>query len=136
MKKRYMTIAFMIYMIILLRYTVFRNTFLQNGFFQGKWNLTFFDTYEMFMHNHAWSYFFYYLIGNIIWFIPFGMFIQYFKQYHLVTTTFIGFCLSLSIEIAQWIFSTGIFEIDDLILNTIGVWIGGYLLSLYIKRRN
>ncbi len=135
MKKKYVKIAFTVYMIVLLRYTVFRGSFLKNGFFHGTWNLTLFDTYAMFIHNHAWSVFFYYLIGNIIWFIPLGLFVRYLKPYHSVTVAFAGLCTSFIIEFSQWIFSTGVFEIDDLILNTIGVWIGGIVMDYYLKIR-
>jgi glycopeptide antibiotics resistance protein len=37
---------------------------------------------------------------------------------------FYGFLLSAMIETLQFILGTGVSELDDLILNTFGVWIG------------
>ena len=70
-------------------------------------------------------------LGNIIMFIPIGFFIK--KIYNLDTKKIvkIGFLISLSIEIIQ-IFTGRQTDIDDLILNTLGVYLG----TLFVKKRN
>lgn len=43
----------------------------------------------------------------------------------------IGFLLSLGIEISQYIFGTGVTEVEDLILNTLGTALGYLLWNLF-----
>ena len=74
---------------------------------------------------------FYYLfisfLGNIIMFVPIGYFIK--KIYNLETRkiVLIGFFISFSIEIIQ-IFIGRQTDVDDLILNTLGVFLGALLV--------
>lgn len=44
-----------------------------------------------------------------------------------------GFLLSFFIESMQFIFGTGVSELDDLILNTLGVWIGVIIMKILKK---
>ncbi|OON90395.1 MAG: hypothetical protein ATN33_03080 [Epulopiscium sp. Nele67-Bin001] len=68
----------------------------------------------------------YNVVGNILWFMPIGILLpmQMRKYWSIFTIAFCGFCVSLSIEMLQFIFGTGISDIDDLIINTIGTIIG------------
>ncbi|MDX1807277.1 MAG: VanZ family protein, partial [Paenisporosarcina sp.] len=80
------------------------------------------------------------LTGNVIGFIPFGFLLPLllnkfhsFKKIGLAT-----FCLSLIFELLQLIFRIGSFDVDDLILNTLGGMIGYLpikLFGMYIKHR-
>ncbi|GKU83964.1 VanZ family protein [Niallia sp. NCCP-28] len=76
------------------------------------------------------------LVGNIVVFIPFGMFlVLLFKKKGM---SFIGvLALSLSaslfLECLQVVFSLGIFDVDDLILNTSGGLLGYGTIKLYDK---
>ncbi len=81
------------------------------------------------------------LAGNIIIFIPFGFFLPLASKFRsLATTVFFSFILSLGVEMAQFISHVGSFDIDDLILNTLGGLIGYGLFTLFhrlsIKRRS
>lgn len=74
------------------------------------------------------------LVGNIVAFIPFGMFLVLFSK----RTSFIGafvrsLSLSLCLECLQIVFSIGIFDVDDLILNTSGGLLGYCAIKLYGK---
>ena len=66
------------------------------------------------------------LILNICLFIPFGILLpcinKRFKKWFPVVL--VGFVLTLGIECVQYIFHLGIFELDDLFNNTLGVMIG------------
>lgn len=75
------------------------------------------------------------VIGNVAMFIPVGIIIPmtYIKCRTITKTVFTGFLCSLSIEIIQLLFETRVTDIDDLILNTIGVLIGS-LFYFGIKR--
>ncbi|MGN0439064.1 MAG: VanZ family protein [Lachnospiraceae bacterium] len=81
------------------------------------------------------------LFGNVLAFIPFGALIRWVinrsvKWYQVVGYTFL---LSLSVEILQLIAKVGVFDIDDLILNTfgglVGFWIYYFLRSIDHRRR-
>ena len=74
------------------------------------------------------------IVGNIIAFIPFGiMFPVVFTKYDSVKKTVLfGFILTLTIEVLQLLSSYAgisyrIFDIDDTILNVVGVCIGCFL---------
>lgn len=63
--------------------------------------------------------------GNIILFIPLGIYLPMFKgDKRLGINVLWIFLLSLSVEIIQFIFGIGVSDIDDIILNTLGGFIG------------
>lgn len=66
------------------------------------------------------------LAGNVIAFVPFGFFlpILHFKCRSLLYTTFFSFELSLVVETVQLVSKVGSFDVDDLLLNTIGGALG------------
>ena len=71
------------------------------------------------------------LVGNIAVFIPFGMFLAVFFKNKVIGGFALSFALSLYLECLQVIFSLGIFDVDDLILNTSGGWLGLGVIKLY-----
>ena len=125
------TILFLSYLAIVLRITVFRSTFtLQHLCQNGKIILTLFEGYIDLVRRGDWFAFTYLFVGNIVWFVPFGMYLQYMgKQRTLLRTAISGFLFSLLIETMQYVFGTGFSELDDLVLNTLGAWIGGVLVN-------
>ncbi len=68
----------------------------------------------------------YHVVGNIAWFLPFGMLFS--RRHGFIKVAAGGFFLSLSIELLQLIFNTGVSDIDDLITNTVGAVIG-YIIA-------
>lgn len=76
---------------------------------------------------------------NIIFFIPFGIYICMLKnKWSFIIKVIIIFCFSLSFEIFQFIFALGRTDITDLLCNTLGgiTGIGIYeLLFKIIKNR-
>lgn len=125
--KMIITMLFLLYLAIVLRITVFRSSFtLQNLCQNGRIILNLFGGYIDLIRQGDWFAFTYLFVGNIIWFVPFGMYLQYMgKQKNLLRTAFYGFLFSLLIETLQYVFGTGFSELDDLVLNTLGAWIGG-----------
>lgn len=74
---------------------------------------------------------FYNVVGNIVWFVPLGMALpQVFPKCRFLRTVLLGMVLSLSIEGLQYLFFTGISDVDDVIFNTLGAAIGWLLLLL------
>jgi len=75
------------------------------------------------------------LWGNVIGFIPLGMMLPLlFKRLNsFVSTAFCVFLFSLAFEIFQLLTMLGIFDVDDLLLNTLGGAIGFILFWLLVK---
>ena len=75
------------------------------------------------------------LFGNIALFMPLPFFLVFiFHINSLQKTILVAFIISVCIELTQFIFSIGVADIDDIILNTIGAIFGGVILKL-LKRR-
>ena len=75
------------------------------------------------------------MFGNIILFIPCGMFIQNFsKKSNLFLSVFYCFLVSLLIETCQ-LFLPSSFDVDDLLLNTMGGAIGVLVLQIPVLKR-
>ncbi|MEE6449437.1 VanZ family protein [Gottfriedia acidiceleris] len=81
------------------------------------------------------------LVGNIIGFVPFGfilpILLKRFKNFKVII--FSTFSLSLTYEVIQLLFDFGSFDIDDLILNTLGGLLGYLpikLIQLINNRKN
>lgn len=76
------------------------------------------------------------VLGNVACFVPFGFFLPIvFSSLHLKCIRVIasGYLISLFVETMQLVFRIGVFDVDDLILNTAGV-IVGYSLFLMVHR--
>ncbi len=74
----------------------------------------------------------YNLLGNIIGFMPAGFFIPILweKRKGVIFTVCVTFEMSLFVELMQLIFRVGSFDVDDLILNTLGGLLGYCLLKI------
>ncbi len=75
------------------------------------------------------------VVGNVVAFMPCGFFLPIVsrrgrKWYNAVM---LCFCLSLCVETAQLIWKVGSFDVDDLLLNTLGGALG-YLVNRIIQR--
>lgn len=65
------------------------------------------------------------LFGNVLIFMPFGFFMPMASRYRsFFLTLFYSFGLSLLVETFQLVTKVGSFDVDDLLLNTIGGVIG------------
>lgn len=66
------------------------------------------------------------LAGNIIGFMPFGFLLPLLsvRERRLIMVTLLTFELSLVVEVIQLFTGLGSFDVDDLILNTLGGMIG------------
>ena len=131
MKKKYgkwiLWGLFILYMAALFRITVFRSTFLAHGMWNGKFNLIPFLTLFVLLQKNGIVYFLYLFLGNIIWFVPFGFFCGALFKKAGYWTVLWGFLLSFLIEFLQFFGSSGVSETDDLILNTLGAFLGIFL---------
>ena len=66
------------------------------------------------------------LAGNVIGFLPFGFIVpvMHKKMESFWKVSLLGFMFSLCVETIQLITKVGCFDVDDLILNTLGAMIG------------
>ena len=77
------------------------------------------------------------LAGNILAFVPFGYFICRLSPHRvgMVKTTFYTFAFSLLVELTQLALKRGSFDVDDLILNTVGGFLGFWLFWYIHKKK-
>lgn len=75
------------------------------------------------------------LIGNVIGFMPFGFMLPLlsdtFRKWYIVLLS--GFLLTLLVESAQLFSGIGIFDVDDMILNTLGTLLGYYVYLTAVR---
>lgn len=126
---RILIVIFLLYFCILLRLTVFRT---RTYPIDSSVNLSLFtDLVATYHENGLWMVL-YLVIGNIVWFVPFGFLLpEIWKNLKLRIVVPFGFLLSLTIETGQLLLHKGMFEIDDLVLNTFGTAIGYFVYKIY-----
>lgn len=75
------------------------------------------------------------LLGNVLVFMPLGFFLPMFfaRLRKLKWLTFVSFLCTAAVEVTQLIFKVGSFDVDDLILNTLG-GVVGYLVFLILEK--
>ena len=133
---------FLLYIYMLINITVFRGQLFQNE--THSFNLIPFDELlsasyyqaSVLGKKQALVILAYNVIGNIVWFIPFGIILcVYAKNMTIKKTVLYSFLLSLSIELLQYVFYTGVSDIDDIIFNVVGGVVGYGIYRLINKRR-
>ncbi len=84
-------------------------------------------------HKSSAKYFIINEFGNVLLFMPFGLFLPFaFKRLRgFGTVIFIGALLSLCIELYQLRMPTRWTDIDDLILNTTGAALGSIIFNIF-----
>ena len=79
------------------------------------------------------------LLGNVAAFLPFGFFLPFLSQKNrsFAYVTLISFEFSLLIECIQLVSKVGSFDVDDMILNTLGATLGYVLFFIcnHIRRK-
>lgn len=79
------------------------------------------------------------LLGNVVAFMPFGALIRWVvdRKMHWYQAVGYTFLFSLCVELLQLVAKVGVFDVDDLILNTLGGLVGFwcYYILLLMNRR-
>lgn len=101
----------------------------------GDWNFIPFTTMtSYFLESHNLIVATYNLLANIALFIPWGWFLLYHGQtWAIYKKLLLPLSCILLIEILQFFTNRGNFDIDDLLLNLLGVGIGYWLYPLFAK---
>lgn len=134
-------LLFILYMVCVLYFLLVSEGFGRTNSNGYRYNLTLFAEIKRFYGLLGGSMNFRAIInlfGNVVCFVPFGLFVPYifskrFSFIRVVTATFI---FSLCIELLQLYFMIGIFDVDDLILNTLGGAIGYIIYKIVSLIRN
>lgn len=136
-------ILFILYVIFIVYFLIFSDWYGRTGEMQEyHYNLVLFKEIRRFWEYRDQVGFFAMftnLFGNVIIFIPFGFFLPMASRYRsLLGTVFYSFGLSLCVETFQLFSRVGSFDVDDLLLNTIG-GLAGYIIFVIcaaIRRRH
>ncbi|PKF74428.1 VanZ family protein [Chryseobacterium sp. PMSZPI] len=130
-----------VYKIIIIPYTLFLLylMFLGMGRFQYEDHLIrvepVFSTLEFIQNTISWKTIIMIVLGNVIMFIPFGFLGLVFPKLGKLKPLIFAFISAIVIvEALQYFTRLGIFELDDIILNTFGVYLG-WLFSRWIEKR-
>ncbi|MBE5949795.1 MAG: VanZ family protein [Lachnospiraceae bacterium] len=77
------------------------------------------------------------LFGNVVGFIPLGLLlpILFPKVKNIVLVMISTFMISLCFEVFQLVFKVGCFDVDDLLLNTVGGFVGYIIFRILTVRR-
>ena len=86
--------------------------------------------YQPFLHPGSWT--FYMALANALIFVPVGFFPNLLWQPRWWKGLAVGFCTSLAVEFLQ-LFVNRSTDVDDLILNTLGAFLGGLVALLLGK---
>lgn len=127
---------FFLYAMVLLGVTIFKDGYLYLNLNKKVINvIPLRETILMFMGNPmGFKNSLYNVVGNIAAFIPLGIFIKLLnRKYKFLKVVFIGFLVSLSLEIGQYFTVFNICDIDDVIFNTLGIIVGFYVYK-YIEK--
>lgn len=77
------------------------------------------------------------ILGNVLCFVPFGMLVPMITKRktlkNVFVVTLLAFLFSLAVEVSQLLMRVGSFDVDDLLLNTIGGFIG-YIIYIVLNR--
>ncbi len=93
------------------------------------------------VEHGRWWYLFYNIIGNCIWFVPLGFLLPIkFESLRkrILEVTLIGTLLSMMLETLQFVLCTGVTDLDDVMFNSFGTWIGYVIYRacyLFLKRK-
>ena len=120
-----------IYRIFILPYTIFLLYLMFLGFGREQHEanivrlLPLVSTILFVQNTTSWESIIINLFGNIIMFIPFGFLGWLNTKYFSFKKLIVDFLSALIIvEALQYLTRLGVFDIDDLALNSLGVWIG------------
>lgn len=127
------------YLAWLLAITVFRPGFsLQELGQHGVIAMTPFREYYWWLRQGRYGLLLYLFVGNIGIFSPFGGYLAWRRpRWRLWCVSLAGAGLSAGIELGQYLFGTGVTDVADLVLNTLGAFLGAAAVRgvLALRRR-
>lgn len=144
-------LVLMIYISMVIYFVFFSDHYGRaTGFTDFRYNLTPFaeiHRYVTYKDSFTWENLITNLAGNILVFAPFGMLVPIIrrKKSYALHVLFATLLFSLFIETVQLFTKVGVFDVDDLIMNTIGGVLGYFMygivkiyyrIYIYVKHGN
>lgn len=136
-------ILFILYIGFIVYFLLFSEWYGRTGVMQEyRYNLVLFKEINRFWtyrEQLGWYAVFTNLFGNVLIFVPFGFFLPMASKYRsFFAAVFYSFALSLCVETFQLFTKVGSFDVDDLLLNTLGGALGYivFVICAAIRRRH
>lgn len=134
-------LIFILYLIAILYYTIFAESMGRantDPTDDPRFNLILFNEINRFIvyrEQLGMKAFMLNVVGNCVAFIPGGFLLPVISRRcrSFISCTLVGFVISFFIECTQLIFRVGSFDVDDLMLNTLGIAIG-FIMNAAIKK--
>ena len=135
------TVVFLIIYLLILAYVCFLSERFGRAEVQKTYHINLIPFHEMirfytYRENLGMEAFVINMFGNVAAFIPFGFILpilRWNRRKGLKYTVMMTFCLSLTVESIQLLCRVGAFDVDDLILNTLG-GVVGYMIFCLMNR--
>lgn len=135
-------VIFIIYLAGMAYFLFFSEGLHRSGASEYRYNLTLFREIKRAVYclkTGNVQYFFLNVMMNIAAFAPFGFFLPIIspKNRKFLNIFLLSMELTLSIEVLQLVFKVGIFDVDDLVMNTLGGVLGyaAYYICRKIERK-
>ena len=128
-----MWVCFLAYLLFLGYVLFFSSGFGREDHAEYRYNLTLFQEigryYGIGIRTGAWKLFWLNVVGNVLVFVPLGVFIPSLFQRcrNVFVIGLLSLELSVIVEVTQLVTRVGSFDVDDLLLNTMGGIIGGII---------
>jgi len=74
-----------------------------------------------------------YVVGNVVMFVPFGLFLQLALRRRVALTVALGLLASVTVEVLQLPIWSRSSDVDDVILNTLGGVVGALLAAVVLR---
>ena len=123
-------IFFAVYLVLLLYFLFFAESFGRTNIPERyQYNLMPFHEINRYLLNYevlGWKLVFLNLIGNVLAFVPLGFLVPVFfdPKPRFLRMFAVSVLLSFGVELIQLVFQVGSFDVDDILLNTLGSMIG------------
>jgi glycopeptide antibiotics resistance protein len=128
-------VLFILYIILLSYFLFFSERYGRTAGLDYRYNLTLLKEVKRFIkyrHELGLESFIVNIFGNVIAFMPFGFVLPIISPENrkLFYIVLLSLEFSISIELIQLIFKVGIFDVDDILMNTFGGILGGILFFI------
>ena len=123
-------VLFVLYIGFIIYFLLFSEWYGRGAMQEYRYNLVLFKEIKRFWvyrEQLGWYAVFTNLFGNVLIFVPFGFFLPMASKYKyrsFLSAVFYSFALSLCVETFQLLTKVGSFDVDDMLLNTIGGALG------------
>ena len=120
--KRWFFIILVVYVVLVLSVTLIIREPLGKERIQTEWFLGFKSSNALLIRDN---------IINVLLFVPIGALVGILSEnYKLILPFIIGVFVAETIECSQLIWQLGTFDVDDLLFNTLGAFVGGVLMVI------